>query len=975
MSSKLCKLLLDVDDLFTDGTVDVNKFNKLDSYKKYCPYENGKPGECKDNYERINALGEYLYQKLPKDSNEFKGIGNNDNLHIEFFMMWLGDKIFKIGKDYKSTLKESYEKHLKNITGNFEYWEALNSKKVYKNATIVRMYIFYNLLNSICKTINELEKNLNNTDAENLKKYGTQCLDLYRNIYDSVKECKSYTHLLDSLKTIYEYVKSYKITDNKNIEGRKKVLLFDATPSLTTSDYQNKYFIPNDETLSFSNQECGKVKSKDEKDGKKGSLPDLQSIQGDKLPKKRNIGNQIKTPLSADILKKLKANKQQLKAQKKPRQPPAPPAHKADRKSPHLLPQAPADPPQQGQQPSASSGASTPSPGTTPSGTTSSTDTDNGVRGIQSNTKTVVNNPKDSKGGISSHQTNQDTKQVNQSGDSGVKSGVADGGQGSKVGDTGSMQGDQGKLSGGSGRGTGIGQSSQVGDSVSGAGGGAVGGSASVQNDQGISGGGAGSGTDDQGTTGNQGVSSNQGGNTGGRTGDSGDGAGNGINTGAGGAGSITGDQKAGSNGNAGDAGTNQGNSGSGTVAGSDGDQGTQNPASVNPNNLPGSSDGEPKVSGDQTPKYSSGASYGYWISNWRTNLNPMSYMPSISDMYQAQTNIITKATNQISNAYNSAMTIAKDTYNSTVTAVKNTYDSTMTAVKNTYDSTMTAVKGAYDATNKYIGGAVSSITNQLNSFSTFSQLGDGQSGPDGTGSGSSTGSNPSNTPQIPNSDPNLDPNSPPLPSPSSTPAVTTPSPSPTSPDTKQTISQPQSGTTQGSSQITDQNGGPDPVQSHDTNPGTGIPKTQTNSSTDPSTQGNGSTTGTVVKMNEKPSIWCIGPNMKCDLVGISVIGVSISIFLAITYKYLSFGSAKNSKKKKKMKRVINSTSGKKQIQIVIKSHSQKKQIKKSIKPIYREKSSLLNIYKIIQADPMPFINLFFLLIFFVYKRKKETIE
>ncbi|SCL92296.1 Plasmodium variant antigen protein Cir/Yir/Bir, putative, partial [Plasmodium chabaudi chabaudi] len=135
MSSKLCKLLLDVDDLFTDGTVDVNKF-KPDSYKKYCPYENNKLRDCKNNYERINALGEYLYQKLPKGSSEFKGEGINNNLDIEFFMMWLGDKIFKVNKDYKATLKESYEKHLKNITGNFKYWDALNSKEVYKDATI-----------------------------------------------------------------------------------------------------------------------------------------------------------------------------------------------------------------------------------------------------------------------------------------------------------------------------------------------------------------------------------------------------------------------------------------------------------------------------------------------------------------------------------------------------------------------------------------------------------------------------------------------------------------------------------------------------------------------------------------------------------------------------------------------------------------------------------------------------------------------
>ncbi|SCL92290.1 hypothetical protein PCHCB_000544100 [Plasmodium chabaudi chabaudi] len=60
MSSKLCKLLLDVDDLFTDGTVDVNKF-KPDSYKKYCPYENNKLRDCKNNYNYSDNIFLILY--------------------------------------------------------------------------------------------------------------------------------------------------------------------------------------------------------------------------------------------------------------------------------------------------------------------------------------------------------------------------------------------------------------------------------------------------------------------------------------------------------------------------------------------------------------------------------------------------------------------------------------------------------------------------------------------------------------------------------------------------------------------------------------------------------------------------------------------------------------------------------------------------------------------------------------------------
>ncbi|SCL93702.1 hypothetical protein PCHDK_000534400 [Plasmodium chabaudi adami] len=77
----------------------------------------------------------------------------------------------------------------------------------------------------------------------------------------------------------------------------------------------------------------------------------------------------------------------------------------------------------------------------------------------------------------------------------------------------------------------------------------------------------------------------------------------------------------------------------------------------------------------------------------------------------------------------------------------------------------------------------------------------------------------------------------------------------------------------------------------------------------------------------------------------------------------------------KTTKTVTNSTDGKKQVQIIIKSSSQKKQTKKSINSDYGEKSPSLNIYQLMQADPVPFINLFFLLIFFVYKRKRDFIE
>ncbi|EUD72197.1 hypothetical protein YYG_02898 [Plasmodium vinckei petteri] len=113
----------------------------------------------------------------------------------------------------------------------------------------------------------------------------------------------------------------------------------------------------------------------------------------------------------------------------------------------------------------------------------------------------------------------------------------------------------------------------------------------------------------------------------------------------------------------------------------------------------------------------------------------------------------------------------------------------------------------------------------------------------------------------------------------------------------------------------------------------------------------------------------------KHKLTAVSVIGIAIPITLAIMYKYLSSGWRKEMKRKKNMKRVINSIGGKRTVQIIISSSSHKKQTKKSINSVYGKKSPLLNIYKLMQADPIPFINLFFLLTFFVYKRKYDYLE
>ncbi|CAD2107985.1 PIR protein CIR protein [Plasmodium vinckei] len=112
----------------------------------------------------------------------------------------------------------------------------------------------------------------------------------------------------------------------------------------------------------------------------------------------------------------------------------------------------------------------------------------------------------------------------------------------------------------------------------------------------------------------------------------------------------------------------------------------------------------------------------------------------------------------------------------------------------------------------------------------------------------------------------------------------------------------------------------------------------------------------------------------QCSLTGITVTLVLIPIILLIAYKYLSFGSSKKSEKKN-MKRVIKLVDGSKKTQIIINSYYRKKDLKPVINSVGKKKDPLLNIYKLMKADPIPFINVFFLLIFFVYKRKENFLE
>ncbi|VEV55381.1 PIR protein CIR protein [Plasmodium vinckei vinckei] len=305
------------------------------------------------------------------------------------------------------------------------------------------------------------------------------------------------------------------------------------------------------------------------------------------------------------------------------------------------------------------------------------------------------------------------------------------------------------------------------------------------------------------------------------------------------------------------DGGPGNTDSGSGSGTGGGKDSGANGGSSGGGSGVPGSlGDGSgsgliggSKTLGDQATTHSSEASNGYLSNLWRTHLNLMNYIPNVPDIYQSSKDILLSATNQVSSAYNSAMTIAQETYDKTVSTVKN----------------------VYIVSRNYIGDAVNSVTSQLNSFSISSQLGGNQSGFNSSGSVVDTPNysqqNPSQT------------SPPPIPPPS-TPQSTQHSPQPLD----QQLSQTPSGTSQNSL--------PSPNVKDQTN----VPKlfqdSPQNQSSDQNDQGGSKipvvkpgNPGDEVKGNGTTGIGDIYVLKEYKQIGISIIVLLIPIALAIMYK------------------------------------------------------------------------------------------
>ncbi|KEG01636.1 hypothetical protein YYE_03736 [Plasmodium vinckei vinckei] len=312
---------------------------------------------------------------------------------------------------------------------------------------------------------------------------------------------------------------------------------------------------------------------------------------------------------------------------------------------------------------------------------------------------------------------------------------------------------------------------------------------------------------------------------------------------------------------------------------------------------------------------------------------------------------IASKGKEQLNNAVTSLETIKKK-----VTETTNT-------LQNLYSRSVSNIQAAYDKSRSLLYDAIDNINSYSKQIGNIFIQNDDHSGSDDTKNGLPKSNDPSQT--------SIDP-----------PAIIPPDLSnpqnqaPTPPQYHPPPTSPQLPSLPNSSPILPLDPSKDPLQQKQSPP-------QSQYITQQPTQTNSSNQQTVVQLlklpnsdpisrapwNIIPSTWNGSGNCKskinlmsatllcctseqCSLTGVSVTFILIPIILLIVHKYLSSVWRKEIKRKKNMKKVINSIGGKRPMKIIIKSVDMKKMETSVINLVRRKKKSLLNIYKLMQADP-----------------------
>ncbi|VTZ66938.1 CIR protein [Plasmodium chabaudi chabaudi] len=198
MDKNVCKLFVDVDKLFTKGSVNETLFN--DPYKNFCP-----KGGCNTNYDRLGALCGYLLAELPKLNNNPKGSEDNAHQNYEFIFMWLADKFLKISPDRSFSLNDYYEKVIVKQGENFNCWEKLDNKKDFKDSNLSIMSLFYQLFMNICSAL--MKNEISNFELKKFKDIDYDYYQIFDLINTQVSNCDPYVQLLINFKKTYDEYK------------------------------------------------------------------------------------------------------------------------------------------------------------------------------------------------------------------------------------------------------------------------------------------------------------------------------------------------------------------------------------------------------------------------------------------------------------------------------------------------------------------------------------------------------------------------------------------------------------------------------------------------------------------------------------------------------------------------------------------------------------------------------------------------
>ncbi|KEG00194.1 hypothetical protein YYE_04950, partial [Plasmodium vinckei vinckei] len=1015
-----CKLLLEGDSYFNDENVDTKKINEKPTIKGYCSSD-----VCKTNEDGINALAAYIH-------SEFKNLIKRQsqyNDYDEYLLMWISDKLLKIHKKKKGknigkgrmdafTLKQAYEDYLEKYKAKLDYWVHLGMMEGLKEANLWYMSEFYKLFNHICNTIVDYETN--SAKSKNLSKNSIGCRRQYRTLYMNISECKSYLHLLNKLKGIYDYFRSSAIKKNPSKNDLKTKLI-----KLTLGNGKEMEVVRGFKTYDFSTEQCKfPIKQKKIVSSKKveppGPAPPLQKSQ------KHDPQSPPKAP------EQTKDNKEKI---------PSPTAiEQSQLQLPNLV---------QPQEPKLETDKSTSD--ISQNGESNEQKDPGGDTENQNRPQSDLNNhdqtPVTNKGG------SDDGEGVKDSEPGGSGSGSSD--QGSNNGGSEDLNGgtgdtDKGPLNtGGGGNGELTGTNTEKGDSedglvdkVSEAG--------DIDNGKDVSKGGKGnvSGGDQKSPDG---------------SGDSGS-----ISDGgAGGTNSRSGNQTKGSE-NSAPASDGTGipqSPGTSTTTpvtstelkdtqngvknpqdnmqtglnnikdpkgGPSNQQTTQGGKQVDQNGAPGSSGGESKDNPQMKTNQAGDSPSMPQIPGSENQGTKQGVVNQHQDPNSKQG--VSGGTGDPVNVPDGGQGSGQDS---------GVHESGGPGVISGDQSVKDSQEGIGDGKNEQRSksgasgdGSGGSSNMQPEPSKGKGSLGgepggaaggkggssggpDGGKGDPGTspstpspvqppaGSQSPTVSPPVQQsdpsppvqkpdPQLPSGSPSAPQQDPEVPPPVASPIQTLSQPTPPQPVPPESPpasppEQPQPQNPQlPSSPTTIQQKQPSPQPQPNTLPPQKVdqPNHKTNvqlvksPSSDhifikpwniiPTTWNGSEDCKPKIKFMSTTLVCCT--SKQCSLTGVSVTLILIPIILLIAYKCLSIGSSKKSEKKN-MKRVINFHDGNRKTKIIISSNDRIKHIKPVINSVGRKKDPLLNIYKIMQADPAPFINLFFLLIFFVYKRKRDFIE